>query len=416
MPTYRITDPETGKVVKITRESPPTEEELNEIFSKVSGGELSYTGRLGLALKGGVKTVLGGAHRAIAENITTPEEGFLSEPLDKKVGIAAASKTVREGVADLTRAEEGLSYLAALPIKAVGSAPTTIAALGAGMINPYLGLGVAGLSQASATYGSEREQGLNVEDAAIKAITLGSVEAITEKIPIDVLIKVMKGSFRSRLLKRMAAEGIQESSVQAVEEAYDAGILDRKLNFWEALGRVADAGLVGSVAGAPTATFASLVEKDINEDTPKPSRAITEEEPQPETKPTEREGRINALQETLGSIQNDKVRSVIQKRIDELQEMESLSKDVTTLRGRMVNETNPKVRKEIDLTLRDLDSRIRDMDLKEEKRTQKRGLQFPDPLTSNKLATLPAPLEAPIKAARRMGTTIEVAPDGTVKI
>lgn len=37
MPTYRVTDPDTGKVIKLTGDSPPTEEELNEIFSKFKG-------------------------------------------------------------------------------------------------------------------------------------------------------------------------------------------------------------------------------------------------------------------------------------------------------------------------------------------------------------------------------------------
>lgn len=36
MPTYKITDPETGRTVSITGDSPPSEQELNEIFSSVS--------------------------------------------------------------------------------------------------------------------------------------------------------------------------------------------------------------------------------------------------------------------------------------------------------------------------------------------------------------------------------------------
>lgn len=37
MPTYKITDPTTGKVVRLTGDSPPTEQELTEIFSKLGG-------------------------------------------------------------------------------------------------------------------------------------------------------------------------------------------------------------------------------------------------------------------------------------------------------------------------------------------------------------------------------------------
>jgi hypothetical protein len=38
MPTYAVTDPTTGKKVRLTGDSPPTEQELNDIFAKVNGG------------------------------------------------------------------------------------------------------------------------------------------------------------------------------------------------------------------------------------------------------------------------------------------------------------------------------------------------------------------------------------------
>lgn len=37
MPVFEITDPQTGKVLELEGESPPTEEELNEIFSNIGG-------------------------------------------------------------------------------------------------------------------------------------------------------------------------------------------------------------------------------------------------------------------------------------------------------------------------------------------------------------------------------------------
>ena len=33
MPTYKVTDPASGKTIKLTGDSPPTEAELNQIFS-----------------------------------------------------------------------------------------------------------------------------------------------------------------------------------------------------------------------------------------------------------------------------------------------------------------------------------------------------------------------------------------------
>jgi hypothetical protein len=37
MPTYKVTDPTTGKVLKLTGDSPPTEAELNEVFANAGG-------------------------------------------------------------------------------------------------------------------------------------------------------------------------------------------------------------------------------------------------------------------------------------------------------------------------------------------------------------------------------------------
>lgn len=42
MPTYRVTDPETGKTVKLTGDSPPTEAELEEIFASLSPQSVDY--------------------------------------------------------------------------------------------------------------------------------------------------------------------------------------------------------------------------------------------------------------------------------------------------------------------------------------------------------------------------------------
>lgn len=39
MPTYRVTDPQTGKTVRLTGDSPPTEDELTQVFASLSPAE-----------------------------------------------------------------------------------------------------------------------------------------------------------------------------------------------------------------------------------------------------------------------------------------------------------------------------------------------------------------------------------------
>jgi hypothetical protein len=43
MPTYKVKDPETGKTVSLTGDSPPTEQELNDVFSKIVGNSDSQS-------------------------------------------------------------------------------------------------------------------------------------------------------------------------------------------------------------------------------------------------------------------------------------------------------------------------------------------------------------------------------------
>jgi hypothetical protein len=45
MPTYRVTDPQSGKTIKLTGDSPPTEAELSEIFATVGGQPAKFTGQ-----------------------------------------------------------------------------------------------------------------------------------------------------------------------------------------------------------------------------------------------------------------------------------------------------------------------------------------------------------------------------------
>ena len=37
MPVFKVTDPQTGRTLKLTGDSQPTEQELNQIFSSTGG-------------------------------------------------------------------------------------------------------------------------------------------------------------------------------------------------------------------------------------------------------------------------------------------------------------------------------------------------------------------------------------------
>lgn len=74
MPVYKVTDPTTGKTMRLTGDSPPTEAELEDIFKQVRGPDVSAAPAGGDALYDNLKTLLmdpaigamkGAAHSAV---------------------------------------------------------------------------------------------------------------------------------------------------------------------------------------------------------------------------------------------------------------------------------------------------------------------------------------------------------------
>lgn len=85
MPTYKITDPSSGKTLKLTGDSPPTEQELNDIFSGVSKDNSNQTTQLQMPAQQNIDTaalVAGGA-ATVGYGIKAGLD-WLTQPLVKK--------------------------------------------------------------------------------------------------------------------------------------------------------------------------------------------------------------------------------------------------------------------------------------------------------------------------------------------
>lgn len=76
--------------------------------------------------------------------------------------------------------------------------------------NPDLGLAILGTSTATDTYESLRNEGIDPDTALYGSMLTGSIEAFTEKIPLDILLKGGGKSFLTRFLKSGTAESFQE--------------------------------------------------------------------------------------------------------------------------------------------------------------------------------------------------------------
>lgn len=80
MPTFKVTDPSSGKSISLTGDSPPSETELNDIFSKVNGSDKAS-----------------GPTEAILTN--KPTEGFMQHLARYSPAMAAAMAAAPEGAA-----------------------------------------------------------------------------------------------------------------------------------------------------------------------------------------------------------------------------------------------------------------------------------------------------------------------------
>lgn len=129
MPTYTIRDPETGKTLTVRGDSPPTEQELTELFSSQSASPVDVQPEgeapqpigddepdtyIGGFLKGAKEGVIGGAKgfgRGLARSPLDLAEGIAglvtTNPLDSMKGIVQSVKGIPEAVRKSATDPEG---------------------------------------------------------------------------------------------------------------------------------------------------------------------------------------------------------------------------------------------------------------------------------------------------------------------
>lgn len=112
---------------------------------------------------------------------------------------------------------------------AVGeSAPSYGVAIAATLTsgNPNIGLLVLGTTSASSAYENLRQQNVDPDLALIGALVVGSIEMLTEKIPMDILMKGGARPFLKRALHLGTAEAFQELFAQLGQNYVEAVVKD----------------------------------------------------------------------------------------------------------------------------------------------------------------------------------------------
>lgn len=109
MPTFKVTDPQSGQVIRLTGDSPPTEQELEGIFSKLSQGvqngpstSVNNVSRSGVGgslgeLETPQELPSGGSIASIIEPAQTIVTGAIAEPIAGLAGIVGGLLPGEEG-------------------------------------------------------------------------------------------------------------------------------------------------------------------------------------------------------------------------------------------------------------------------------------------------------------------------------
>ena len=132
MPTYKITDPASGKTLRVTGDSPPTEDELNDIFKSVGGS----TAQPAPAPIGEMRRRKGEGEIAAAQ--PTPEQG-LQQAVEQSKQVDSRSFWEKVGASEggYQNPEESTAVAQQMGSQSV-KALKTAAAVGAGIAAPEL--------------------------------------------------------------------------------------------------------------------------------------------------------------------------------------------------------------------------------------------------------------------------------------
>lgn len=97
-------------------------------------------------------------------------------------------------------------------------------------------------------YQDSIDKGLSPAEADNRATMFAALEPITEAVPLGLIMKKGATSLTD-LGKSAMAEGIQESATQAIQNAYDIGVLDEDMTVGQFLNDVAFSGVTGAGVG-----------------------------------------------------------------------------------------------------------------------------------------------------------------------
>lgn len=226
----------------------------SRIAEAVVGGELSpETAKL---IRSGD---LAGAAKALETEKgfawKTGTEKLIAKPIAEFAG--KAGKKLGKKIEEIrpTTKRGSFKYYLASAIEGVGSTmgPAVIASIATK--NPAVGMSIMFPQVLGETYSQERAKGTNIHEATQKATFYAATEILSEGLPLGILTK-SGGKFTKSVFKGAAAEGTQEAVNEAVQMAYDEGILNEYTPHKEIGRKLLEAGIIGAIGGGGMAAAA----------------------------------------------------------------------------------------------------------------------------------------------------------------
>lgn len=151
---------------------------------------------------------------AIAQNMQDMLDSY-GQMDQNSLGSQLMAKSQEHAAAAL-EGTSGLDRLLTQTAISMGQNLPGIAANFIPVVGPAIGLGLMGAQAAGSRSYELTQQGVSPSEALSRGLVSGGIEALTEKIPLESLTKIIKGttgaSFVKNLLKQMGIEATEESA------------------------------------------------------------------------------------------------------------------------------------------------------------------------------------------------------------
>ena len=195
-----------------------------------------------------------------AYNLDNPDYNFGSSPIDKNSkayqNYAKSQEYYAKALEGLTPAQQKAGQTFISMLESASTLPTAL-------INPSAPLLLMGVKSGANKVYELTNEGKSATEAAGRGILSGAIEALTEKIPLDDLLKAAKGgrSVVKNLLKQANVEGAEELTSYIMNYAADVSANDKNAYFSpkEAFENYAGGFVSGGIMGGAAAAIGNYM-------------------------------------------------------------------------------------------------------------------------------------------------------------